>query len=308
VAAAFTGYLLPWDQLAYWAVTISTGMLEYVPLVGPALLEATRGGAEVGPRTLSRFFVLHVAIVPLAMLLLLLFHFWLVRKAGGVMLPPTPTGQRRRMVPASPHLVAREGVAALATLAALLLLAALREAPLEAAANPGMSPNPAKAPWYFMGLQELLVHLHPSFAVLVVPLLGMAALLALPYLRGDGPPTGRYLGTPAGARAALLAAALSLVLTPAAVVADESLRRAPAWLPLLPQPVRTGLLPLLLAAALLAGLYLAARRLAGASRFEAVQAVFAFLLVGLAVLTAIGVLCRGQGMALTWPWAGGGAG
>ncbi len=83
VACAFTGYLLPWDQLAFWAVTISTGMLEYVPLVGAALLRAARGGAEVGPSTLARFFVLHVAILPIALLLLLAFHFWLVRKVGG---------------------------------------------------------------------------------------------------------------------------------------------------------------------------------------------------------------------------------
>jgi quinol-cytochrome oxidoreductase complex cytochrome b subunit len=308
VAANFTGYLLPWDQLAYWAVTISTGMLEYVPGVGDALLEAARGGAEIGPRTLSRFFVLHVAIVPLALLLLSMFHFWLVRKAGGVMLPAPPPGQRRRLVPASPHLVVREGVAALVALAALLLLAALVEAPLEAAANPGMSPNPAKAPWYFMGLQELLVHLHPTFAVLVVPLLGLVALVALPSLRGGEPPSGRYFGSPAGVRAALVAAALSLVLTPAAVVADESLRVASAWLPSLPVAVRTGLLPLVVVAALLAGLSLVARRRLGASRFEAAQALFVFLLVGLVLLTVTGVLCRGQGMALTWPWAAGGGG
>jgi len=234
-----------------------------------------------------------------------MFHFWLVRKAGGVMLPVLPPGGRRRLAPASPHLVVREGVAALVALAALLLLAALVEAPLEAAANPGMSPNPAKAPWYFMGLQELLVHLHPSFAVLVVPLLGLVALVALPYLRGDEPPSGRYFGSPAGARAALVGAALSLLLTPAAVVADESLRRAPAWLPSLPVAVRTGLLPLLVVAALLAGLYLAARRLLGASRFEAARAALIFLLVGLVILTVTGVFCRGQGMTLTWPWAAG---
>ena len=92
VASNFTGYLLPWDQLAYWAVTIATGMLEYVPLAGGALLRAARGGSEVGPKTLSLFFVLHVALLPILLFVLTAFHFWLVRKAGGVMLPRGAAG------------------------------------------------------------------------------------------------------------------------------------------------------------------------------------------------------------------------
>ena len=87
LASNFTGYLRPWDQLAFWAVTIGTGMLEYVPLIGPTLEAALRGGPEVGPKTLSIFFVLHIAILPILGAILAAFHFWLVRKAGGVILP-----------------------------------------------------------------------------------------------------------------------------------------------------------------------------------------------------------------------------
>ena len=80
LALSFTGYLLPWDQLAYWAVTIATGMLEYVPLAGGLLVRAARGGPDIGPATLARFFVLHVALLPIALLALLSFRALAVKR------------------------------------------------------------------------------------------------------------------------------------------------------------------------------------------------------------------------------------
>ena len=305
VASAFTGYLLPWDQLAYWAVTISTGMLEYVPLAGGALLRAARGGPDIGPATLARFFVLHVAILPIALLVLLSFHFWLVRKVGGVVLPDgagDASSPRGPLVPTSPGLTQREGVAALVVAATVLLLAAVADAPLLAQANPGLSPNPAKAPWYFMGVQELLVHLHPLFAAVVVPALALALLAALPSLGGGTKATGRWFGSPRGARDAIAAAVGGAVLAAGAIVVDEPLRRAPPWLPALAPAIRGGLLPVLAAAALVAAVALLARR-RGASRLEAVQAAFTFVLAAFAVLTVTGVLFRGPAMALAWPWS-----
>ncbi len=305
VASNFTGYLLPWDQLAYWAVTIATGMLEYVPLLGATLLRAARGGAEVGSKTLALFFVMHVAILPILLFVLTAFHFWLVRKGGGVILPrhEGEDAPSRTLVPTSPNLVAREGAAALVTLAVVLLIAAVLEAPLLAQANPGMSPNPAKAPWYFMGLQELLVHLHPAFAVFVVPLLAAVLLLALPYLRYSETPSGAYFHSRTGARSALAAAVAAFVLTPVYVLADETVRRTPPWLPSLPPAIRTGFVPVVLVCAVLAVVYLAVRRLFSASRLEAVQALLTFLIVAFVVLTVTGSLFRGQAMALAWPWA-----
>ncbi len=303
VGCAFTGYLLPWDQLAFWAVTISTGMLEYVPVLGGTLLRAARGGADVGPSTLARFFVLHVAILPIALLVLLAFHFWLVRKVGGVILP-AGTGDRAaprgELVPTSPNLTRREGTAALVVTAAVMLMAALRDAPLLAQANPGMSPNPAKAPWYFMGVQELLVHLHPVLGAVGVPLLGIGLLLALPALSGGERPTGRWFGSPRGARHAGFAAGVAAVATAVAVVANEPLRRGKPWLGSLPPGVRSGLLPLALAALVLLGVAWLSRR-RGATRQEAVQSAFTFALASFAVLTVVGVLFRGPGMALGLP-------
>ncbi|MCU0229845.1 MAG: cytochrome b N-terminal domain-containing protein [Acidobacteria bacterium] len=304
VASAFTGYLLPWDQLAYWAVTISTGMLEYVPWLGSALMRAARGGPEIGPTTLARFFVLHVAILPIALLLLLAFHFWLVRKAGGVILPVDvgdAAAPRGPLVPTSPGLTQREGVAALVVLATVLMLAAVANAPLQAQANPGMSPNPAKAPWYFMGVQELLVHVHPLYAAVVVPLAALVLLFALPALAGGERPSGRWFESARGARLALGAALAGALLAALAIVVNEPLRHGPPWIPALPPAVRGGLLPVLAAVGLAVVAGVVARR-RGANRIELIQAVFSFVLAAFVVLTVTGVLFRGQGMALTWPW------
>ena len=84
LGANFSGYLLPWDQRAYWAVTISTGMLSYVPGIGDALQRIVRGGAEIGSETLLAFYTYHTTVLPVLLIAGMAFHFWRVRKAGGV--------------------------------------------------------------------------------------------------------------------------------------------------------------------------------------------------------------------------------
>lgn len=77
---SFTGYLLPWDQLAYWAVTVGTEMAGYVPFIGGTTQEMLLGGPIVGSATLLRFYVLHVAVLPVAIVSVLMFHLWRWRK------------------------------------------------------------------------------------------------------------------------------------------------------------------------------------------------------------------------------------
>lgn len=77
---SFTGYLLPWDQLAYWAVTVGSSMAGFVPLMGDAIKEVLIGGEEVGAATLIRFYVLHIAVLPLALTFALVIHLWRWRK------------------------------------------------------------------------------------------------------------------------------------------------------------------------------------------------------------------------------------
>lgn len=84
LALSFTGYLTPWDQLAYWAITVGTNIAGYVPLIGSIVKEALIGGVEVGQSALLRFYALHVAILPTILTLLLALHLWRVRKDGGL--------------------------------------------------------------------------------------------------------------------------------------------------------------------------------------------------------------------------------
>ena len=81
---AFTGYLLPWDQLAIWAVTVGTDMAGWTPIFGKQVQFVLLGGAVVGPETLLRWYVLHVLALPFVLVLFLAVHFWRIRKDGGI--------------------------------------------------------------------------------------------------------------------------------------------------------------------------------------------------------------------------------
>jgi quinol-cytochrome oxidoreductase complex cytochrome b subunit len=302
LAANFTGYLLPWDQLAYWAVTICTGMLGYVPWIGEWLQGVARGGTTVGSSTLVIFYTFHTTLVPVALVLLMGFHFWRVRKAGGVVDPRPPDQieeEKPDYVSTLPELLMRELAAALMLIALVFVLAVFVDAPLGAPANPGMSTNPAKAPWYFVGFQELQLHFHPLVAAVFIPVLVALALLSIPYLRYAQEQSGPWFLSRVGRRTAVVAAAAGMLVTPILIVFDELVFQPSAGLPSL---LGRGVMPLvLLAAGLVAFRFLLVRRFS-ATTAEVVQAVFILLLTVLAVLTVTGVWFRGPGMALVWPW------
>ncbi len=84
LGASFSGYLLPWDQLAFWAITVGTNIASYAPIVGPMMREILLGGTEVGQNSLLRFYTLHTVVLPLLIALLVSLHIWRVRKDGGL--------------------------------------------------------------------------------------------------------------------------------------------------------------------------------------------------------------------------------
>ncbi|MGD8330983.1 MAG: cytochrome b N-terminal domain-containing protein [Acidobacteriota bacterium] len=301
LVSAFTGYLLPWDQTSYWAITICTEMVAYVPLVGDALQRIIRAGPEVGAATMISFYTVHTTIMPAAFIVLMAWHFWRVRKAGGVIVPGNPGGRLERddqRVLFLPHLLLRETVVALILVAVILQLAMFAAPSVGEAANPGMSPNPAKAPWYFLGFQELQLHFHPVFAVFLIPLLAAAALAYVAYARYDADLGGDWFLTARGKRMALVATATALLLTPAWVVFDEQVFAGGGA----SSPLGHGVASF---AALLVGIigfWSLMKRWFHASRNETAQALFVLLLVGFALLTVVGVWFRGEGMALVWPW------
>lgn len=303
LSSNFTGYLLPWDQTSFWAVTISTSMLDYVPLGGTWLQKVLRGGSEVGGETLMTFYVLHTTFLPLSFLVLLPFHFWRVRKAGGLVVPRPPDEEPREREPyvlTIPHLVVREGVTALVLIAAVLLFSLFVDAPLGDPANPGMSPNPAKAPWYFLGFQEMLLHFHPLFALFIIPLLLAGGLLLLPYAGLDPGQAGVWFVSLKGRRMGARAAAAAIAVTPLLVTAKEFLPEPGGQI--LPSWASGGILPLGLLLTGLSVWYRWLRRRRACSRNEALQSVFIFLTTAFVLLTLTGILFRGEGMALKWPW------
>lgn len=194
---SYTGYLLPWDQLAYWAVSVGTNMVETTPLVGEKIKYLLLGGNEVGENTLIRFYVLHVFVLPMIMAVLIGLHFWRVRKDGGVsplILSRTKspdklqdeelkTSRDKNLIMTYPDVIIR-GLVVCEIMVILLVLASLLfNAPLEWIANPEHTPSPAKAPWYFLGLQELLHYFQPVFAVFVIPTSIIIVLIAFPYFK-----------------------------------------------------------------------------------------------------------------------------
>jgi quinol-cytochrome oxidoreductase complex cytochrome b subunit len=84
LGASFTGYLLPWDQLSFWAITVGTNIAGYAPIAGQPLRQMLLGGNEVGQAALIRFYALHIALLPLALIILISLHMWRVRKDGGL--------------------------------------------------------------------------------------------------------------------------------------------------------------------------------------------------------------------------------
>ena len=231
IGANFTGYLLPWDQLAYWAITVGTSLLEYIPVIGESLTRLLLGGPEVGSATLTNFYGLHIAIIPLGIFAIISFHIWRVRKDTITIPRKANHNPENTKVTTIPHLVSIEFVYALVWIALLVTWSAFVNAPLEEAANPAHSPNPAKAAWYFMGFQELLLHFHPVFGAIIIPALGLIAMIILPYLNKDMDSTGVWFRSERGLWVALVSFLVGIFGTILFVVLDEYWLDLTGWLP-----------------------------------------------------------------------------
>jgi quinol-cytochrome oxidoreductase complex cytochrome b subunit len=280
-------------------------MLGYVPLVGGSLQGMIRGGSEIGAATLVNFYAVHTTLMPVVIVALMGLHFWRIRKARGVVIPRSPgeeRGQASEYVTTLPHLLLRELSVALVLVAFVMVVALMFDAPLGDAANPGMSPDPAKAPWYFVGVQELLLHFDPLFALVVIPLLTITGLLLIPYLGYEQETSGIFMMSHKGRRLGLIATITAVLGTSLLIVADELWIDFGVWLPGIPPVVSNGLLPVGMLMAALIGVYTYLKKRHAASTNEAIQTLFVLLIATFAILTIAGVWFRGSGMALVWPW------
>jgi hypothetical protein len=184
----------------------------------------------------------------------------------------------------------------------LFLLSVFFTAPLQERANPAFSPNPAKAPWYFMGIQELLMHMHPVFSVVILPVAYFGGLLYLPYYRWKNPNTGRWFHSDLGKKLAIEGALLALVLTPTVVLLDEYFFRFQEGMNGLPLWIGHGAIPFAFLILTLAGYLIYLRKIRKAGAIERILVLFTVVNVSYLVLTVVGIWFRGEGMVLMWPW------
>jgi quinol-cytochrome oxidoreductase complex cytochrome b subunit len=302
IGANFTGYLLPWDQLAYWAVTVGTSLLDYIPVIGEPLTRLLLGGPEVSAATLTNFYGLHIALIPLAIFAIVSFHIWRVRKDTITVPREINKEANKEKVTTMPHLVSIELVFALVWLAIIMVWSSFINAPLEEAANPAHSPNPAKAAWYFMGFQELLLHFHPLFGAIILPGLGLVALILIPYLDQDMDSVGIWFRSLRGRLTTGIGVVVGILGTFAFVLLDEFWLDLPGWLPFLPSIISNGWVPMA-GILLLLIVYYEQMKYVSKTICEARQSLFSLLFASFATLTFIGIFLRGEGMALILPWS-----
>jgi len=240
---SFTGYLLPWDQLAFWAITVGTSIASYAPIVGKNIRFILLGDSTVGQEALLRFYVLHVAVLPVVLMLLVTIHFWRIRKDGGLAksaeeeeatpspaaAPAGPVAVPMTMAVAAgaaggaatllkrhfgiqglvrgplikvgsledrtlfswPNLFQAELLVFVVTVAAILVVSLFFNAPLEEPVNVMHPPNPAKAPWYFLGLQEQVSY-SAFWGGVGVPTIEVLLLLLVPYIDRKVAGVGRW--------------------------------------------------------------------------------------------------------------------
>ncbi len=206
-----------------------------------------------------------------------------------------------------PVLALLELLLGVGSILAVLLLSVARNAPLEELANPAVTTNPAKAPWYFLGLQEMLEHMHPTLAGVVIPTLLVAFLVALPYLDRDRNSAGIWFTSRRGRRLVAYSAIYTAIALPALIILDTWFNVREALRGIAPDVVAQWLIPAgalaLVVAAPVIVVQAAARRSAiPASRRELLLVLFTVMLVSAFVLTVSGFFFRGPGFRMYWPW------
>jgi quinol-cytochrome oxidoreductase complex cytochrome b subunit len=308
----FSGYLLPWDQLAYWAVTIGSNIAasarELTDLVGITSLfdpggflkKLLIGGETVGQPALSRFFALHVIFLPLSTLVLLGVHFWRIRKDGGLSRPVHYAGDKgteNRWL-AWPVLMWTELGILVVVVLTILFIALVADAPLLEQANPSYPENPAKSPWYFLGIQELVSY--SAFAGgLVVPVLFLVFLFSIPYKDKEDRFVGQWFSGRAGARLVIWTAGITLLLIIIQLFIMVRFGWLRDWFPGISQ----GLVMLINPATILAALFITAAQITRKklkSTRMASLVLFTCAFVALVVFTMVGIWFRGPNWEFFW--------
>ena len=327
---SFTGYLLPWDQLAFWAITVGTSIASYAPLLGEKIRFLLLGGTTIGQSALLRFYVLHVMVLPIAASVLIALHFWRIRKDGGLSHPnsgekgpvdilsvpanPDKTYGLMELVEGTslmvdeepedwvqswPHLIYREFLLFIGLVILLSAVSIFFNAPLEELANPDHPPNPAKAPWYFLGLQEMV-----SYSALVggviVPGIVIIGLMSIPYIDSRVEGIGIWFYSKRGRVLAIFSAIITSIIVPILIYLNTKMGLRTIY-PMAPQFLVDILNPATVLVIIMAVLFFITQKITSSTR-EASIALFSSFLMAFTELTIIGTLFRGQNWNWIWPW------
>ena len=181
----FTGYLLPWDEKAYWATVVGVEIAGTAPVLGDVVAKVLRGGAEVGAVTLSRFYALHTIWLPWLAFGLVGAHLFLVRYYGSSGLPKNTPEEMKTGKPFFPDQVFEDVVGMFILFVVLACAALFAEVPLEKVADPTNANYDPRPEWYFLFLFQLLKYFQGPFEIIgtfIIPTVGMLLLLFLPFL------------------------------------------------------------------------------------------------------------------------------
>lgn len=178
-----TGYQLPWDQKGYWATKVVTNIVGGMPVVGPAAQKLLVGGTEYGNQTLTRFFAIHVGLLPALFVLLLVVHVALVRRKG--LTPPTAAPATDRTTTYWPHQSFRNMLASTAVIGTIVAIVLIwGGAHLDAPADPSSADYPARPEWFFLSMYQMLKYFPGNREVIgtfVIPSTLLAILFLLPF-------------------------------------------------------------------------------------------------------------------------------
>jgi quinol-cytochrome oxidoreductase complex cytochrome b subunit len=334
VLVSFSGYLLPWDQLAYWAVTIGaniagsatelTDILGITQIFDPGgfIKLLLLGAHSVGQNALIRFYLLHIVFLPLIGAVLIGVHFWRIRKDGGLSRPENASEiimreegvspeelahsnslsplerESQQMILSWPVALWAEGAVLMLTLAILTLVSYFFDAPLKDIANPAVPENPAKSPWYFLSLQELV-----SFSAfsggITIPTLVILALASFPYLDREDHHIGLWFSGNLGKQITKNSIIYSVGITILMLVLVIQFGWLRNLFPGIPQIIIIFINPGTLIAALYAVWSVYILKKCNSTRLAS-MALFTCIFVGFFILTILGLWFRGPNWEFFW--------
>ena len=332
----FSGYLLPWDQLAYWAVTIGSniaasfreltdllGITSFID-IGGFLKKLLIGGDSVGQPALTRFFMFHVIFLPLTLLIMTGWHFWRIRKDGGLTSPQVLNSSSPRVFESAslqisngvnetqdpftrendpklfswPLIMWIELAVLMFVIIAVIAMAIMFDAPLREQANPQFSENPAKAPWYFLGIQELISY--SAFAGgILIPLLFIAFLVSIPFVDNEEKYSGIWFSGNRGKKLMASSFVFSAAISVAMIFIVVKFGWLREWIGNISGFILLIFNPATISAFLFIIWSVLIRNKTGSTRMAGI-ALFTCAITGLIIYTVTGVWFRGPDWEFYW--------